>query len=83
MNTSNVLMWVYNLPPVNGSTVQPILFAGKREEVVVLVKRAESLSDDEARNVRNDAYLAALKIESDARKVWGDEVVNLAKATDL
>lgn len=68
MNTSNVLLWVYKLPPLNGSAVQPLLFAGKREEVLALVKRAESLSDDEARNVRNDAYLAALKIESDAPK---------------
>lgn len=83
MSTSEVLIWVYNLPAVNGSNVQAILLAGKREEVVALVKRAESLSENEARDVRNDAYLAALKIESDARKVWGDDVINLAKATGL
>jgi len=83
MNTSNVLKWVYYLPAVNGSNVQNILFAAKREEVVALVTRAENLGEEEARNVRNDAYLAALKIESDARKMWGDEEINLAKAKGL
>jgi hypothetical protein len=83
MNTTNVLKWIENLPAVDGSNVQNILFAAKREEVLALVKRAENLNEDEARNVRNDAYLAALKIESDARKIWGDEEINLAKANGL
>jgi hypothetical protein len=83
MNTSSILKWIENLPAVNGSKVQAILFEAKREEVVALAKRAETLSGDEARNVRNDAYLAALKIESDARKVWGDEEIISAKAKGL
>jgi hypothetical protein len=83
MNTTNVLMWIENLPAVDGNNVQNILFVAKREEVLALVKRAENLNEDEARNVRNDAYLAALKIESDARKIWGDEEINLAKANGL
>jgi hypothetical protein len=83
MNTTNVLKWIENLPAVDDSNVQNILFAAKREEVLALVKRAENLNEDEARNVRNDAYLAALKIESDARKIWGDEEINLAKANGL
>lgn len=80
MNTNQVLNWIGNLPAVNGSNAQQILFAAKREEVVALVKQADAMSGDAAKEARNDAYRAALRIESEARRVWSDNEIISAKA---
>ncbi len=83
MKTANVLNWIGSLPAVNGSNAQQILFAAKRQEVVSLVERAETLTGEEAKEVRGDAYRAALKLESEARSVWSDEQIISAKAKGL
>lgn len=80
MSTSNILNWMDNLPAVNGSNVHNILFAAKRQEVVGLVERADTLAGEPAKEVRGDAYRVALRIESEARAVWSAEEILDAKA---
>lgn len=83
MYTVKVLNWIGNLPAVNGSNAQQILFAAKREGVVALVERADTMTGEDAKEVRGDAYRAALKIESEARSIWSDEEIISAKANGL
>ena len=80
MATANntVMCWVGKLPDLNGSLKQKLLITLRREEVISLVERANSLAT-EADELRAKAYRESLNIESQARQFWSEEQINSAK----